>query len=361
MKYTAIEFTNEKIYIKEFLKLPKKLYKASELIQNITQEKQILQGTHFLSHYFKCYNLLVIDEKKQAVARAILTIYDGDNCSYLGFFECIEDYSASQLLFELAENVSMRNGRYRIIGPVDSSIWIKYRMKVNYFDKFYTGEPYNKPYYVDLWEKSSYNTFVSYYSNAFNIFSKESKDEKYHDRLQRKLSRGYEIRDICKSDIRKMIDDIYDMMIDLYSNFPCYKRITKEEFVQGYSYLGSVIAPKMSKIVYYNDKPVAFFISIPDYKSNLYGTITPIKLLKILMTKRNPKRYIMLYMGVDSKFIGTGKLLSDTIREQLKIEAKESVGALIREDKVDKGYFKDNIDFRYKYLLFEKNLQDTTK
>ena len=35
----------------------------------------------------------------------------------------------------------------KIIGPVDASFWLKYRLKINKFERPYTGEPYNKDYY----------------------------------------------------------------------------------------------------------------------------------------------------------------------------------------------------------------------
>ena len=45
-KYNIIEFTNQEEYKKEFLDLPKRLYKKKEIMQNEDEERQILEEKH---------------------------------------------------------------------------------------------------------------------------------------------------------------------------------------------------------------------------------------------------------------------------------------------------------------------------
>jgi|GEM_PF-2885813 len=48
-----IWFNDEEKYIRDFLALPKKLYGKKDLMQNESDERKLLTGTHLLSKYFK--------------------------------------------------------------------------------------------------------------------------------------------------------------------------------------------------------------------------------------------------------------------------------------------------------------------
>ena len=77
-------------------------------------------------------------------------------CYFLG------DYSDKRR--KTIEKFAKENKYKRIVGPVDASFWLKYRMKINMFYKPpYTGEPYNKDYYYKL-----YNYFCFYHIAYFN-------------------------------------------------------------------------------------------------------------------------------------------------------------------------------------------------
>lgn len=103
-----------------------------------------------------------------ACARCILTIYPGDDYSCIGFFESVNDIECSKLLFEEASRISKANKCKKIVGPIDCSFWIKYRLKINNFHKkSYVSEPYNKEYYLDLFLAGGYEIAETYVSNYF--------------------------------------------------------------------------------------------------------------------------------------------------------------------------------------------------
>ncbi len=65
----VIEFQFEKKYINDFLKLPKKLYKKSELMEDKKSTKAILEEKHVLSKYFKIFKFVAY--KDDVVSRKI--------------------------------------------------------------------------------------------------------------------------------------------------------------------------------------------------------------------------------------------------------------------------------------------------
>ena len=133
MNYRVISFSSEEQYIRKFLELPGRLYSRKEIMQQPEEERRILTGTHVLSHYFTVFPLLVLDEEKNPVSRAVLTVYPGDRTAYLGFFESENNEKAASMLLQKAEKIAVNQNCDKICGPIDASFWIRYRFKTNCF------------------------------------------------------------------------------------------------------------------------------------------------------------------------------------------------------------------------------------
>lgn len=345
----------EEEFIRDFLALPKRIYTSEELMQKEEEEREILMGNHILSHYFTAIPILVYEEER-AVSRGIVTIYPEDDIAYLGFFESEDNSAAAGLLFQTALGLARDKGLKSIIGPVDCSFWIKYRLKTNQFRAPYTGEPYNKEYYWKLWKENGFQVYEKYASNHYRVVENDEGSGKYLDRLAQKQKEGYEIRSPLAKDFDRTLREVYCLLIELYSSFPAYKRITETEFCALFRYLKFIINYSMVKMAYYQGEAVGFFISVPDFGNGVYGKIPFWKLPAILSRKKKPKSYVMLYMGVDSRHHGLGKALAESIRRELKLQQVPSVGALIRSGNVNKDYVGHLIDYEYEYVLLEKQL-----
>lgn len=352
MRYTA-RFDN---IAEEFLALPKRLYGKGELTQSESDERALIGGRHVLSSHFAFTPLIVCDEGGSCAGRCAVTVYPDDSTAYIGFFECVNDPDAAEAIFSAAEDLARRSGAQRLIGPVDASFWIKYRMKADSFGKPYTGEPYNLPYYRELWEGCGYRVFERYTSNHFPAARGEVSAEKFSKRLSDKLAEGYSIESVTKGGFDRALRDVYKLLIELYSSFPVYKRISEEEFAAIYGYFGSVIRRRMVKLAYCKGKPVGFFVSIPNYGNVVYGKLSLTDYIRIFLTRSKPREYVMLYMGVDPAHRGLGKALAMSVHKELAREGASSIGALIRSGGGTKDYFFEYADSESEYLLFEKPL-----
>lgn len=352
----AVIFNAEnKICMKDFLELPQRIYCRKNLMQNLADERAILEGNHVLSHYFTATPILIYDETR-AVSRAVVTVYHGDNKAYLGFFESENDSAAAKLLFDTAVKIITDKSLHSVIGPVDCSFWIKYRLKTNHFGLPYTGEPYNRDYYLKLWEENGFTLLQKYFSNHYTVVENDEYCEKYSHRLAEKTKAGYEIKSPCKKNFDQTLHEIFSLLIELYKDFPAYKRISEEEFCKLFGYFGAIVDYDMVKMAYYDNKPVGFFVSIPDFGNTVYGKPYPHRLLKILSIKKSPLSYVMLYMGVDPNHRGLGKALTEAIRRELKEKHVPSVGALIRSENCNRDYVAQLIDFEFEYVLLKRTL-----
>ena len=77
----------------------------------------------------------------------------------MGFFECFNMIKAVKCLFKAIERDLKKMSIDNLIGPVNSSFWIGYRMKIdNFKEDLYVGEPYNMDYYYDLFKACGFKT-----------------------------------------------------------------------------------------------------------------------------------------------------------------------------------------------------------
>ena len=350
----CIQFNDESKYIKEFIKLPKKLY-IGDNTEDSKEVKEILEGIHPLCKYFTIYKFIIVD-REETVGRFAITVYPNDDNAYLGFFECYNDKEIAKTIFDSAKKFVRENNYKSIIGPVDASFWFKYRLKINKFDKKpYTGEPYNKDYYYKMFLDNGFDVAEHYTSNTYKVIEDEYKNEKYLSRYNKYTNEGIVIKNLNGDEYDKEMEKLYFLLTDLYKDFPIYKSITKEDFVNMFKSYKMILNPSMVKLAYKGNELVGFFISIPNY-SNLVYNLNILKIFKVLKLKRKPTEYIMLYVGVAKEYPGLGTGISYTIINELKKNKLPSIGALTKDRKATQNYASDLLTDRYEYVLMQFNL-----
>ena len=350
-----IKFEYEEKYIKDFIKLVTKIYDKDDNMENPDTIRQLLTDKHPLNKYFNLDKFLVYSDK-EVVGRFIITTYpdDKDKC-YIGFFECINDKDVAKFLFDEASKYAKKNKYKSIVGPVDASFWIKYRLKINKFERPYTGEPYNKDYYYKLFTDNKFNVIEHYISNRFETPDESYNNPKFTEHYNEFISNGYEIIKPKDEDFDKCMEEVYVMVSNLYNDFPIYKDVKKEDFMEVFSSFKSIINMDMVRMAYYKGTPVGFYISIPNYYNKVYH-LTPSNILSIMKTRKKPKDYVMLYMGVEKGHTGLGKALVYSIVEELKKSKLPSIGALARDGKINAKYANEMVDSVYEYVLLERKL-----
>ncbi|WP_295092215.1 hypothetical protein [Ruminococcus sp.] len=357
MTYTAklISADNKK-ELSDFLSLPKRLYPKNEIMQDRAEEKALLYESHILSRYFRVFPIIALDENKKIAARCVITIYSDRSCAYFGFFESINDIKAAETLMKLAESIANKEGKTSIVGPVDCSFWIRYRLKINNFGSPYTGEPYNLDYYENLLSSCGFSSFGEYISNQYGRIPAEYSDGRFSRRLPQFTEKGYILKSPDKTTFECSLREIYHLIMELYSDFQTFSPITENEFTELYSPLKKIVDYSMVKVAYFHGEAVGFFVSVPDFGNAIRGSLTPLKLLKILSTKKKCKQYILLYLGIKPEHKGLGKALSESLCQNLADNGANSVGALIREGKVNGSYFSKLIKRTYNYRLYNKSI-----
>ncbi len=350
-----VKVGTEKSNIKRFVDFPKRMYSSKDNMESVSQMKALLEGTHPLSKYFDLDAYLILRDDV-TVGRFAITTYPDDTTAYLGFFECINDKEVSSFLFSEAEKIAKEKKCSVIIGPVDASFWLKYRLKINNFDlPPYTGEPYNKDYYLELFQNSGYEISEHYTSSAFRSVGEDYINEKFENRYKEFLAQGYKIESPKAEEYEKAVEEVYTLITELYSDFPIYKNVSKEDFCEMFKSYKTIMNMSMTKMAYYNGKAVGFYISLPDYGNRVYHAGL-LDIPGILKTRKHPDRYVMLYMGVDQKHRGLGKALVYAIMKELMQSGLPSIGALARDGKVTQNYAEEEKTSIYEYVLLKHEL-----
>ncbi len=351
-----ISVGSDKQNIKKFTDLPKKLYSKKDNMESVSQMKSLLEKNHPLSKYFELDPYLIVNEG-ETVGRFAITTYENDTNAYLGFFECINDKEVSAYLFDEAEKIAREKKCTKIVGPVDASFWLKYRLKINHFDlPPYTGEPYNKEYYLDLFQNSGYTVSEHYTSSAFRSVGEDYVNEKFENRYKEFLDQGYKIESPKPEEYEKAVDEVYTLITELYSDFPIYKNVSREDFCEMFKSYKTIMNMSMTKMAYYKDKAVGFYISLPDYGNRVYHAGI-LDIPGILRTRKHPDKYVMLYMGVDQNHRGLGKALVYSIMRELMQNGLPSIGALARDGKVTQTYAEEDKTAIYEYVLLERVIE----
>ena len=362
MKKTEIVFGLENFIIRDFLALPKILYDKGKCPQDIKTERQILTGTHVLSDAFKVIPFVAYvkeDENKFVAARALVTYYENDNIAYVGFFESIDDEEVCRKMFDTIFDFAKKDGKKTVTGPVDASFWIRYRFKYGSdrsYDDTYSCEPYNKEYYVKLWEKCGFEISHTYISNFYRKVKNDDISPKLKDRYDRMCQKGYVLRTSSFKSFDQDLVAIHSLITKTYRHFPMFTDIGLKQFRAMFGYLKYVLNYSMVKLLFKDGEAVGFIICVPNFGFDSMGKLTIAKVLRIINKKKKPQEYVILYMGVDAKHLGTGSALAEDIKNELCKNGSTSIGALILEGKVTGLYYSDLFTGKSQYVLLERNL-----
>ncbi|MDO4798969.1 MAG: GNAT family N-acetyltransferase [Bacillota bacterium] len=351
----CIPVENDPKRTRSFVELNRKIYRPSERMQSDAELQALLNGSHPLSGYFILRAFLVM-RGEETVGRFALTTYDGDPVAYFGFFECLEDEEAADFLFGQAEHCARQSGHRSLVGPMNATFWIGYRLKLNHFDRApYTGEPYNPPYYRRFLERAGFEICDRYTSSIYPPIAQDQVNPLLKKRYETFLARGIRIESPLLRDWDRVSEQLYELLTALYREFPVYKHIEKSDFLNYFSVYRRILNLDMVKMAYDGDRLVGFFIAFPDYGSLVYRKLNLFSILRILAIKRKPRTYILLYLGVDPAYKGLGSALSEAMVRELRRNGATGIGALTHVGNVTSHYANDWIEDRYEYALWRKD------
>lgn len=353
MNLRVVIFQGDQAYIKKFVDFPDQLYTKRERMRNKQTETALLSGKHCLNGTAEVWGILVLDREDKAVGRCIASFYEGDDYGFFGFFECIENQGVCHRLIGAVKNLAGQRNRTRLIGPVDVSFWLNYRLKIDHFGKPHTGEPYNKEYYFRLLQAEGFSVVEEYISDIYSVVAVS---DKYSERLEKQMSEGYDLRSPARREYKSSLKDIYHLMTEICKDVPVYKEITEKQFLALFSGWKSLLDQRLVKLAYHESRLVGFCAAIPNYGNLKTGAYSLPERLRISYIRRKPKEYILLYLGSDKKHSRVAFMLSTSIQKELKERQGSLTGAVVPKDEGMESPFSGLAENTYRYVLLTAQL-----
>jgi len=315
-----IEVTNRKTR-HLFLKTPKILYKNDpywvcppdpeiESIFNPRQNRFFKEG--------EAIRWILVNEKNKPLGRIAAFYYREYARSHkqptggTGFFECINDQGAANLLFDTAKKWLESKGMEAMDGPVNfgenDNHW---GLLVKGFIHPGYGMPYNFPYYRELFENYGFKLFFEQFSYHMDItLPFPDRFWKIADWVMRRP--GFRFEHARLSEAGKYINDLVTIYntawAEMKENFtPLEAEVVKKDFLKN----KAVIDEELVWFVYHNDEPVALYLLLPDINmilKHFNGRLHLINKLRFLYYQktRKIKRVRAVMAGVVPKYQGTG-------------------------------------------------------
>ena len=169
---------------------------------------------------------------------------NGTPYGILGFFEAIQHQDAADALLHQAIAFLREQGAERIVGPMDGDTWHRYRVNTGPFVRPpFPLEPWNPPYYQELWERSGFRRLESYSSKWIDDVAVLL--PKLESGVQRSESRGVRIRGLDRSRLRQDLEVVHDISSEIFREAFLYSPIPREEFLALYSGLERWLDPEL--------------------------------------------------------------------------------------------------------------------
>jgi GNAT superfamily N-acetyltransferase len=297
---TIIEVADDKNLQKEFLLLPVKLYAEDDnWIRPLDQDVENTFNPK-KNKYFKhgeAIRWILKNENGQTIGRVAAFINhetatkEDQPTGGMGFFECIEDEKAAFLLFETCKNWLVSKGMEAMDGPINfgerDSFW-GLMIKGWQYEPTYKM-PWTKPYYIPFFENYGFKDYFQQYVYVTPIKAATVADTVEDKACKVYANSAYDFRHIEKSKLAKYGEDFRTIFNEAWAKFPGVKEMTKEQAQSLVNTMKPIIDEQLTWFAYAGERPIAFFIVIPDlnqivkYMNGKFGTWQKLKFALLLM------------------------------------------------------------------------------
>lgn len=312
----------EKKTAKEFLMFPVRLYKEEPnwirpLDKDVNGVFDAEKNKMF--RHGECTRWILTDDSGKTIGRIAAFINkktvnkDNDQpTGGVGFFECIDDQDAANLLFDTGKKWLEDRDMEAMDGPInfgDREAW--WGLLADGFDI----EPnyqcnYHFPYYQPLFENYGFQLYFKQYTFGRNTFDPLS------PKLQKKADLAnqdpnYSFRHIEIRKLKKYAEDFRIVYNEAWARHPGVAKMSSLQANALIKKMKPIMDEKIIWFGYYKDEPVGFYINLPEVnqvfkhvngKLNLWGKLI---FLYHKIRKKN-KKMLGLVFGISPAHQGKG-------------------------------------------------------
>jgi GNAT superfamily N-acetyltransferase len=230
-----------------------------------------------------------------------------------GFFDCIDDQEAANILFDTALNWLKERGMEAMDGPVNFGERDKnWGVLIDGFAEQNYGMLYNAPYYQKLYESYGFGLYFKQYTFGRVVDGSKDLDARFYERAQQALKNpDITFRYIKKKDFDKAAIYFHHVYSKAWGGHSGVKPMSLEQAQKMFKKLHPVADERLIYFGFYKDEPISFFLSIPElnqlYK-HVNGKMNWLGKLKFFyhMKTGSCKKMLGLVFGVIPEWQGKG-------------------------------------------------------
>ena len=225
---------------------------------------------------------------------------------YFGFFECINDFKCAEALFQSAQNWLALKQMKIMRGPINGRVDIGCGFLQTGFDSrpsfFSTYSPH---YYILFAEKANMKKArdqLLYYIDLTKPIPKKLKEK-----AKQCAESGIKVRKFNRLKTKKELDWWIDLFLKTFSEHWGYIPASREEVRTrfGIKNIRWFVDTDLFLIAEFNDSPVAYIWSMPDYNQafqKMNGRLGLVQILKFLFLKSKINMGKLPLIGIEKEF-----------------------------------------------------------
>ncbi len=229
----------------------------------------------------------------------------------IGFFDCINNQDAADMLFDVAKHWLMQKGMGAMDGPInfgERDTW--WGLVTEGFSEPLYRMNFNPPYYKKLFEDYGFRVFFN--QICFGMDHTRPLSQKLFDRHAAiAKDPDFTSATIRKNQLEKFSKDFTTVYNKAWAGHGGMKELKQEQVLLMFRQMKPVIDERIVWFIYYKREPIGIFVNLPDlnqwfkYLNGKFGLLQKLKFLWVKKTKPN-KKFIGLVFGIVPEFQGKG-------------------------------------------------------
>lgn len=182
----------------------------------------------------------------------------------IGFFECINDSDAANLLFDTAKAWLVKHGMEAMDGPINfgenDNFW---GLLVEGFTQPSFGMNFHKSYYKPFFDDYG---FIKVYEQITNHLEVNKPFPERFTKIADWVSKkpGYRFEHLKVNDFDRFANDFMEIYNDAWKNFENFVPIEKDVVLESFNKMKVIMDEKLIWFAYVHDEPASFIIILPD-------------------------------------------------------------------------------------------------
>jgi len=267
-------------------------------------------------YFARAENFLLLDNGKAVAHVSVILDNRLDaNIGLLGYFESVNDDNYAFSILDKAKEFLTAKDINIALGPINLNILNSFRFSYPEENKPFLSEPFSRQYYTDIFESYGFSLAQKNFTTISSV--DETNFDKFEGDFNQVLEKGYKFYFLNNSNFDTILEDVYKIVNDVFSESLTFVNISLEEFKYFLKDLNISMVNSSCFLKDDKDNTVAFCFSFKD----IYNTSNNNLVIKTFVVDKK-------YQGQ-----GLGKALFYFVYQQaVKNKVDNFIFSTMRED-----------------------------